>query len=258
MCAQPLRPYDWKQAGDKRRKNNRQIRSRGAASGPVTAGPFAPERRYLAARGPAIAAMAAASYQGMKFMRSVINAEKNFFDYSGNPPPAVIATATLLSGVPIGDDVGQRSGRSIKLKGWSLAVLLNAGPTATGNSYVRVLVVKDMFAQGVAPTLAQVLQQTGTIGVISPLLESAQQTRFKVLVDDLVVICCPNASSSCGGTTEARTYSSDLQNHIEYIGTSGTVSDAGTGAMYLFLIADQITSNIVNSAVYSRLRYYDN
>jgi len=253
--ATPLIPRDpnAKGARGNRRRAAGQLVRAGAAA--VPQGWLGPERSYLAARGPQIAALAA----GLKQVRAIVNAEKNFFDVSGSPGAALVPTAICLTNVPIGDDVQQRSGRSIKLKGWSMRISLSSSVGSTGISNVRILVVKDLNAQGISPNLNQVLQNTGTgFAVLSPVILTSQQTRWVILVDDVVTLVPDTASTRNGGFGDVRNYSADLQHHVEFIGNAGTVADVGAGAVWMFLIADTVTLNAPTTAFYSRIRYYDN
>lgn len=253
--ASPQLPRDNKltrNRGNRRQAAGQIARAAGAA---VPAAWLGPERQYLASRGPQIAAIAA----GLRQVRSIINAEKNFFDVATSPNPALVPTAIPLTNVPLGDDVQQRSGRSIKLKGWSMRITLSSGISATGIANVRILVVKDAYAQGIVPNLNQVLQSTSagtTIG--SPVILSSQQQRWAVIVDDVITLVPSTASSRNGGFGDVRNYSVDLQHHVEFIGTAGTTADIGMGALWLYLIADTVTLNQPTSTVYSRIRYYDN
>lgn len=228
-------------------RRNRQAPSRPAP--PVASQYFAPERRYLTERGPEIARLAAQ----VRNVTALVNAEKKFFDVVGSVSPAIVPVAVPLTLIPEGDDTQGRAGRSILAK--SLAVRLHAQSqsAATVTQFVRVFMVKDNDPRGAAPVVGTLFQ--GGVATIDgmPVLDTSQG-RFKWLFDETFVL----GTLAGGQDGKVLNFEIKMDSHIMFIGTTGTIASAGQGAVFLFVMADAVTSNLSNSTYYTRLRYYDN
>jgi len=210
---------------------------------------FAPERRYLAQRGPEIARLAAQ----VKMVTALVNAEKQYYDVSGSSNPVVNPTAQLLTGMAEGDDVQSRSGRSIRAKEIAVRMHFYSASAATTSQTVRVFLVKDNMPNGSAPTVGT-LFEGGSPNVDGFPVLGLAQGRFKWLHDETFVL------GTLAGGEDAKVISFDLKldHHVSYVGTSAGAGSAGQGALWLFVLADQVATNASTATYYSRLRFYDN
>ena len=211
-----------------------------------------PERQWLAARGPQLAAVA----QQVKMLTALVNAEKQFYDVSGIVNPVGVPVGQYLTGVPEGDDSQTRAGRSIRVKELDVRMHFYSAAAATNSVAVRVLVVKDMQPQGANPTLAQILQGGGG-GAASvdgqPVLDT-RQGRFTWLYDETFTL----GTLAGGNDTHLSRVNLKLDHHIQYIDATGATTGAGSGSLYLFVFTDGVAGNTATGSYYSRIRFYDN
>lgn len=230
-----------------RSQNGRQLIQSAAAAVPQEY--FAPERQWIAQRGPQIARVA----QQVKMLTALVNAEKQFYDVSGNINPVVTPTAQFLCGIVEGDDSQGRQGRSIRAKEIQVRMNFNSAAAATGTATCRVFIVKDNLPQGAVPGVAT-LFQGGAQGVNNMPVLDTNQGRFKWLYDETFVL------GTVGGGQDSKVISIDLKldHHIFYIGATGATASAGAGTLWLFCLCDSVAANAPTGAFYSRLRYYDN
>lgn len=187
----------------------------------------------------------------LRFLKSIVNAEKNYYDATASLNPAVTPAGQCITAPPEGDDVANRTGRSIKSAGIDVRVQVLSATAATTPQFVRCLLVKDNDPAGVAPSIAAILTSSS---VNSPLALDNDQERFSLLYDRTFVL--PLISGGDGGLVIDM--SIPISHHIFFVGTAAGASSAGKGNLFLYLMADQVATNISTGLYYSRLRYYDN
>lgn len=210
---------------------------------------FAPERQWLTQRGPQIAKLA----QQVKMVTALVNAEKQFFDTSGNANPVLVPTALSLNLIAEGDDTQGRQGRSIRAKEIAVRMHFYSGVAATTSSTVRVFLVKDNDPRGVVPNVGT-LFQSGTASVDGMPVLDTLQGRFKWLFDETFTL----GLLSGGNDSKVLHLDLKLDHHINFIGSTGAVASLGQGALFLYVLTDITATNASTGAFYSRLRYYDN
>jgi hypothetical protein len=186
----------------------------------------------------------------IRFLKNIVNAEKNFFDTAASINPAVTPTAQCLNLIAQGDDVQQRSGRSIKLAGVDVRYHALSNIAATVPQFLRIIVVQVKDPSGSAPTIAGILQ---SVSVDSPIQASVSQGQYTFLHDKLYVL--PLYAAGGGQVVDVTI---PLKNHIEFIGTGAPLANVGNNSIFFFAMADQVANNASSGALYSRLHYYDN
>jgi len=236
------------------RKGGNQGRSGGnnrpasaAAGPPVPQGYFAPERAYWAAREP----VATKALQMAKMAVALVNAEKMFFDVSGNVNPVNVPVAQSITLVGEGDDDPGRTGRSIRAKSLDIRLHFYADATATASQCVRVFIVKDNDPRGLVPTVG-LLFEGGTASVDGMPVLSSAQGRFKWLYDSTFVL----GIIAGGDDSKVMNISLKLDHHIEFVGSSNATTSLGQGNLFLYVLTDK--STVATGTFYSRLRFYDN
>lgn len=232
-----------------RQRGNRRAQVARELAASVPAEYFAPERRWIAERGPQIARVA----QQVKMLTAIVNAEKQFYDVGGSVNPAVTSTAQLLTGIPESDDTQARQGRSIVAKELEVRLNFYSATAATTSQTVRVFVIKDNSPNGAVPGVAGLFQGGAQSVNGLPVLDQ-NQGRFKWLFDETFVL------STLSGGSDAKVLAINLKldHHIYYVGTAGATTAAGQGTLWLYVLADQVATNASTGVFYSRLRYYDN
>lgn len=189
--------------------------------------------------------------QDVRFLKNLVNAEKNFVDVSAAMNPAVTPAAVLLTPLGQGDDIGMRQGRSVKCAGFEFRYHAISATAATTPQVVRMIVVKDNDPNGVAPTITQVLVAST---VDTPKNLAAFQGRFEILYDQVFALGTITAENS----TLVVDLELPLKHHIEFIGTGATVASSGAGNLFAFCMADQVATNASAGAFYARTWFYDN
>lgn len=230
-----------------RRQQARQLVGQAAAAVPPEY--FAPERRWLSERGPQLARLA----QQVKMVTAIVNAEKQFFDVSGNVNPVITPTAQSLCSIAEGDDTQGRAGRTIRAKELEVRLHFYSAAAATTPTSVRVFVVKDNSPAGSVPAVGT-LFQGGTASLDGfPVLDTLQG-RFKWMFDETFTL----DTVAGGGAAKVMHINMALDHHISYIGTTGSTASLGQGTLWLFVLCDITATNAATGTFYSRLRYYDN
>lgn len=175
--------------------------------------------------------MARTAYRGVKYIKSMINAEKKSIDltpaiFPQNNTPFIFFT----TGVSTGTDETNRDGRSILLKSIYIRSLLIRGAV---DSVCRIIVFIDKAPNGVLPTASDLL--TGTSGpgwVLTTLNQDNAGSRFKVIADKMVTL---SAGSS---TTKEVTIFRKLNHHAKYDGITNNISDATTGHVFVLYVSN--------------------
>lgn len=183
---------------------------------------------------------------------SMVNAEKQYYDnntalVTRNPTPAGVID--IMSGIPQGDDNGQRTGNSIKLS--SLYLTLQCGMSAAATqTFVRFILFEDKFNTGTTPTASNVLGLTLATGwsVIAP-LNSDFSTRYRILMDKRIAL------SQNGRQNYIMKKYIKQNRHIHYTGPGS--ADTYNGNIYLLMVSNE---GINTPTVFfnCRVGYYDN
>lgn len=235
-----------RQPGNRRRAAGVVARQAAAA---VPEEYFQPERQWLAKRAPDLARLAAQ----VKMVTAIVNAEKQFYDVSGNVNPVTTPVAQCLNSIAEGDDTQGRAGRTIRAKELEMRLHFYSATAATTSTTVRVFIVKDNSPQGSVPAVGT-LFQGGTPSLDGLPVLDTQQGRFKWLYDDTFVL-----GTVAGGDSGHVLYiNMKLDHHINFVGSTGTTASVGQGTLWLFVLCDIIATNAATGTFYSRLRYYDN
>lgn len=202
-------------------------------------------------------AMLATVYQKPRFksltnpVLSTAPEKKNLDINQASPVVAAQTTATvaLLNGSGIGSDDFNHVGRKTLMKSIQWRFTGHLAPTTTGSSAIRMLIIYDKQANGVAPTTTQV--------VVADSIENPMQLdyseRFVVLVDEII---------ECVGTQGPQAFYTKGYRKInlpcEFIGTGGTITSIGTGSIYSYVWQDGglITASPATQ-LYTRIRFID-
>lgn len=171
-----------------------------------------------------------------------------------------------LNAIDAGTNGYNRVGRKIRYL--SLRVKGVASLTGfTRSNVLRMVVVWDKQPSGVLPTYSQIFGQTEATGAITQTLTSQvrydQMDRFKILRDKVMpmnIQCAPASSETYAMWVEYDEYINMKGLESVYNdGTSGTISDLNSGAIYLVFraaIFDATNSHVDVNCV-ARLRYTD-
>lgn len=224
-------PYGQKRVYRRRRRYNRKR--------PVKA-----QNSYLST-----AAKALAVAYGVK---KLVNAEKFHFDASANATILTTAQITPLQLIAEGDDISNRQGRSIKLTGLLMKLVLASAVAATQTSIVRCMLVIDRWSTGVVPAIGDILVSTTVTSFRQ--VDSVNARRFKVLMDRNVRLGVEATDNS--EYTISKYF--PVKHHVKYINTTGVQAATGAGQIYFIVFADQVAANACGYTLNTRSWYYDN
>lgn len=188
--------------------------------------------------------MASAAWRGVKMLKGLVNVEKYLFDTTYSNTTSNVGVITNVSAIAQGDGEGARTGNSILAKYLSLKGAITKNGSAT-TSIVRILVVKDLFNTGTAPTIADILQSVSTFDPIN----QDTRDRYVILRDSKFIVAT--------GTVTTRTfkYFIPINDHIKYTGSAAT--DEYKNQLYVITITNEDT-NLPTLNWIARLAYHDN
>jgi len=176
-------------------------------------------------------------------------------------PQTVFDTAgsvLLINGVAQGDDYNARQGRKIQMQSVLCRISVWEDPNSNFNSgeIGRIMLVYDMQANGVAPTVANILQNSTWD---SP-NNLDNRNRFKTLYDKEFVMEAANFATAAltNGAPRPRIFKfyKKLNLPVTFSGTGATVGAISTGSLYLLYITAN-TSNSLISYTNTRVRFVD-
>ncbi len=183
---------------------------------------------------------------GLNEIRKLINIETKIIDTTLSPSSIDNSgTIVSLTSVAQGLDYNNRIGDSIKLQRIQIRSKILMNTTSTG-SVMRVILFRDLYQNGTAPTFTNLLGGAGTLNPINWLLKD----RFAILADELLFLS-PNGQD--GAVSEI-----DLQHegHVKYIGTSSSSGSNGFGSVYLAALSDEST-NLPQLSFHCRVTFTD-
>lgn len=191
------------------------------------------------------AGMAYKAWSMAKYIKSLINVEKKFFDYTNSGTVPNTITCASITSTTQGDTYANRDGNLIKAKSLLVKCLLDMSSSATDTN-VRLIVFKDNEQAGTTPTAAELLEvTTSPTNLISP-LNHINGKRFNILIDKEF------AMSINGKRQYMFERYIDLSHHIKY-------ADNGLkeGNIFWCIVSNEAT-NVPSHNFYSRLRFVDN
>lgn len=189
--------------------------------------------------------MAYKAYQGVQYLKGLVNAELHTFD-TDVASVAIPSTGYIrhLSDVNQGDQYFNRQGNSILAKFLFGRLEFTKSSSAT-DTFIRLMIIKDNQQVGdTTPNISDILTNVNTKSSLNP----NSKGRFKVLKDELLRF-------DVNSTGDYRKYNLSLPFHIKYNGTTGV--DIQKNGVYIVMISNEAV-NTPNCGYSLRLSYYDN
>ena len=190
--------------------------------------------------------MAFKAYRGVRYIKGLVNSEKHHTDFSiGGTSPNTTPSTQQLTAIAQGDEIDDRTGNSIFVRGitWRFCLELHASATAT---QVRMVLVKDN-QQGAdsAPSWTTVFSSAA----IDSLLNIQTLGRFTILKDKTYLLDAVNRRQ----IFEKGFY--PMKYHVRFNGT--TSSDIQKNGLYLMYMSNEATNTPTLDGVW-RTNFYDN
>lgn len=187
---------------------------------------------------------------GYRAIRKAFNTEVKKFDASGSGTPGTTGLVAPLSLVTQGDGFANRDGQGIRAIGLEIrtraAISLN---NAGGYDSYRLLVFADTENQGATPAITDLLESSNALSSFN---HATCRQRFVILWDHYCAM-------SLVGANSCRTHvmKDELDIHLRYNGTTGTVADLREGNLFILFLPEE-NSNPSFFSYYSRVSYVDN
>lgn len=196
-----------------------------------------------------VAQAASAALKGVNYIRGLVNSEMFKYDQSATSGTISNTGAIInLVGLAQGDSEDQRTGNSIYVRHINASGMLaiNASGVATS---VRVMLVIDKQQLGdTTPSVADILEDTGTAVAPYSKLNALTVGRFSVLSSRVYMLNADRPSVSWF-------VKRSMRHHVRYNGPANT--DIQRGGLYLVVISNEGT-NTPSWTRNIRTSYHDN
>lgn len=174
--------------------------------------------------------------------------EKGVDTELNNDSVSTTPTVHDIGTVAQGDDRENRQGDDIYVKSvfGRFLIYMNATASATQTDFVRVMVLFDRQANGAKPAYTDVVQNNNIMAYRSLGLSA----RFRILYDKMITLGPYNRSKIL------KFYKKNLNERVQYTGTSGAITDISKGSLILIAYSNQASNTpTVNSNI--RFKFTD-
>lgn len=186
-------------------------------------------------------------WRDVKWLKSVVNVERKYSDYTFNSTVSTTENFQLINGLSLGDTAITREGQSIKMSSLFVRFYMTMSDLAVVTQ-VRVIIVMDKQPNASTITSAALLQNNGSI--ISPLLID-YGSRFKVFFDKIYRLDTNKLNLVTKKFLK-------LRFHTKFnTGNAGTIADITKNSLYIMMVSDQST-NLPTVEFWARIRFIDN
>jgi len=173
---------------------------------------------------------------GLNEIRKLINVETKILDTSfASAAIDQTGTVQIISAVAQGLNYTDRIGDSIKLQHIRYSGYFQVSAAAL-SSALRVIIFRDLYQQGVAPTTAQVLQNVGAQDAINQPKNWLLRDRFSILYDEVFNF------SNTGDSNFTCVVDIPHEGHVKYIGTTSAAASNGFGSVYVMYVSTEATN----------------
>lgn len=164
---------------------------------------------------------------------------------------------TLVSGIAQGDDANNRSGNSCMPRSLELRAEMTGNGSSIGNGVtMRCLIVQDKENTGTTPTVADILQTTGSTLVTTSPYNVDHLARYHILFDRCYSLNCHNSLTATTFVPERKELYKRVKLNNKLYFTGSASSDVYKNALYVVWACDVNTNDPVVQW-YTRLAYND-
>lgn len=182
----------------------------------------------------------------VRFLKGIINAEKNFFVEAFSITPNNAMGLTVMNGIPQGTDVQQCVGNFIFAKSFTYRITIGMNASATATDVRYGFVMDTGNPSGSIPANSRVFQ-TGTD--FNDPINVDYKDQYFILRDTPIALSINGQRNYCfKGIIK-------LNTHLKYTGTAGSTWDKNV--IYFFAISNEAT-NTPTIGLTTQLSYYDN
>jgi hypothetical protein len=195
-------------------------------------------------------ALALQAYQGVKYLKGLVNSEMLHVVQSGSAALDQGASATVLhlTSIAQGDTVSGRTGNSVLLKGIQCRFEFVNSATSTPATLYRVMIVQDTQTtpDGTSLTTSDVLESNSTLAFMN----LSTSGRYKILKNWYFT------TDAVSRYSRSLTYYKPMHQHIRWNGTAA--GDIQKNGIYLIAFSDQSTTSRPTMYYNIKLNYHDN
>lgn len=202
-----------------------------------------------------IATIAQSAWQGVKYLKGLVNSEAHLLDTVGyiDPTSSTSSTANCvhLNGIAQGDNIMDRTGNSCLLKRLDIKGYVQMNSASSANDQgVRLAVVMDtqQVSDDTTITWQDVFE---AVQPLTSFLQDSQLGRFTVLYDKVF-----HLSDLAGSFRKEFSVSVPLGVHVRFNGTAGT--DIQKNGIWLMSVSDEAATSYPRVVYNARLRFHDN
>jgi hypothetical protein len=188
---------------------------------------------------------------GLNEIRKLINVEEKILD--SNLSTTTISYSGLVSSISTfaqGLDYNARIGDSIKLQHIRVSIYAQVAAGSL-SSALRIIILRDLFQQGTAPTASQILQNVGAADAINQPRNWLLRDRFSFLHDEVYEL-----SNTAGNASYCITLDMPHEGHVKYIGSTGVAASNGFGSVYILYVSNE-NVNLPAIQHFSRIIFTD-
>jgi hypothetical protein len=201
--------------------------------------------------------LAKRAWEGLKYIKGLVNSELYKFDTVQNPNVALLSGGYFNSFnlIPLGDGDNGRTGNSILCKGVRFACSIrNATASPIPWTRVRIMIIMDTqtISDVTSPFITDIVESTGASVCLSA-LNSETVGRYNVMYDKLFTMDTVNKPQL------VIKKNIKLMKHIRFNGTGAT--DVQKNNIFYVILCDNVNvafNNPVLEQVTTRLFYHDN
>jgi len=206
-------------------------------------------------RGKVYGAAASQLWKDVNYLKGLVNTEFKKVDVYSDTTYNATPTLHLVSGIAEGDDIGQRSGREVRIKSLLLNMLVYPTSTTKNASHMRMILFKDTQPQGSAPTYQQLLDNSSGISWAQAPRNLENRKRFRIIKDKHFL-----TGSLATGNNANKHFQCylKLDDHIIFGGTGGTISSIQSNAYYILFVSNHTGADVAGVQFNCRIRYIDN
>lgn len=183
-------------------------------------------------------------------LKGLLNTEFKYSEgrYSNTIDSTTVTQAQGLAGLTKGDGASNRDGNQVRIKSIQLKIAgeINASATSTR---LRCILVIDKQANGVAPTLANILSLN--TAYIDSFRDLDFRKRFVILRDFTMLLDSNNEQA------QMDVYKKVDIKVVYDASNNGDITDISTNSIFMFFVSDEAVNLPTVTSSY-RIRYIDN
>jgi hypothetical protein len=187
----------------------------------------------------------------LAFVMKMVNAEKMPVHYNNSTTIGTGGSIQTPLAIAQGNDVGNRTGNSIRLSSLALNFSVRINSSAS-NTFVRMIVALDIDREGSTniPAITDILDSADPLSFYN-INQELETRRFIILIDKTFAL------SAVSNTNDVFQWRSARTDHVFYQGTSSAAASLARNTVSVFLLSSEGV-NLPTYNLFFESKYYDN